>query len=585
MAFMGYETPVEMPSMGIYNTDLMKMYIAGVKDQYEKGQEEMKDFMKLYGDFYSPIAGDTQRYNDMTIGGARNMINQMLANGIDPYKSPEARAAISRYIASVPTGTLNAMKQNAENRKVYDQAVAQARLSGKYDPEYEAWALKQAGLDNFSTIGPNGEVRVWDRLAPDPKQQWADVAAPYLKEFDKTEKLDSDVKGYTKWGVSDVNKKAGVDAVMNAANSTPWLQYKLQQAYDRTAGLTGEDGAPLSEERRRALAAQDVRRQAEDTAAQYYQPKYEVDPYYKSDYETANNIREYWATTGANLSPSSPTSRSNGRSPGGAHGDSGKYSRYADITYNTQYNRSEYVKNAIQTPIYSTYKKDSKGNRVKVKDYYPEMITYPGTDQKVLAVQISKGGFVVNGKHYRVVEQSELQRKMFRDVVYYNNQKSVKTSAKDLWDTQAVKTGNDQELTEIPLTPTTFNNIYSIGEVMNNAVGAKFDKQSKYFKSITSSIRKWGKKVFNDSEGTKIFDAHESADIELKNGHVGKYKLVSVLNNNKREWALQQIGEYYRDENNYLRMCPEWATRMGEEDRIESAASVGEGDAVEIANY
>ena len=159
----------------------------------------------------------------MTVGGARRMIDQMLANGIDPYKSPEARAAISRYIASVPTGTLNAMKQNAENRKAYDQAVAQAKLSGKYDPEYEAWALKQAGLDNFSTIGPNGEIRIWDRLAPDPKQEWAGVAAPYLKEFDKTEKLDSDVKGYTKWGVSDANKKAGVDAVMNAASSTPWL--------------------------------------------------------------------------------------------------------------------------------------------------------------------------------------------------------------------------------------------------------------------------------------------------------------------------------------------------------------------------
>ena len=60
----------------------------------------------------------------MTVGGARDMINQMLANGIDPYKSPEARAAISRYINSVPTGMLNAMKQNAENRKKYDEAVA-----------------------------------------------------------------------------------------------------------------------------------------------------------------------------------------------------------------------------------------------------------------------------------------------------------------------------------------------------------------------------------------------------------------------------------------------------------------------------
>jgi len=46
----------------------------------------------------------------MTVGGARDMINQMLTNGIDPYKSPEARAAISRYINSVPTGVLNAMK-------------------------------------------------------------------------------------------------------------------------------------------------------------------------------------------------------------------------------------------------------------------------------------------------------------------------------------------------------------------------------------------------------------------------------------------------------------------------------------------
>lgn len=308
---MGYETPVEMPSMGIYNTDLMKMYIAGVKDQYEKGQEEMKDFMKLYGDFYSPIAGDTQRYNDMTVGGARDMINQMLANGIDPYKSPEARAAISRYINSVPTGMLNAMKQNAENRKKYDEAVAQARLSGKLDPEYEAWALKQARLDNFSTIGPNGEIRTWDRLAPDPKQEWATIAAPYLKEFEKTEILDSDRPGYIKEGVSDENQKKGIEAVMNAAGNTPWMQYKLQQAYDRTP-LVDTTGAPLSEEQRRALAIQDVRRQVENTAAQYYQPQYKDDWRAKANYENQLAIKKYWRTTGANKSSSSTTTSTEG---------------------------------------------------------------------------------------------------------------------------------------------------------------------------------------------------------------------------------------------------------------------------------
>lgn len=57
---------------------------------------------------------------------------------------------------------------------------------------------------------------------------------------------------------------------------------------------------------------QDVRRQVENTAAQYYQPQYKDDWKYKSDYETANNIRQYWATTGANPKPTSS------KSPGSA---------------------------------------------------------------------------------------------------------------------------------------------------------------------------------------------------------------------------------------------------------------------------
>lgn len=88
--------------------------------------------MKTYGDFYSDIPGATEAYNNMTIGGARNMINQMLANGIDPYKSPEARAAISRYIASVPTGTLNEMKRSAENAKAYKEMAAKMKANGTW---------------------------------------------------------------------------------------------------------------------------------------------------------------------------------------------------------------------------------------------------------------------------------------------------------------------------------------------------------------------------------------------------------------------------------------------------------------------
>lgn len=576
MAFMGYETPVEVPSMGIYNTDLMKMYIAGVKDQYEKGQEEMKDFMKLYGDFYSPIAGDTQRYNDMTVGGARRMIDQMLANGIDPYKSPEARAAISRYIASVPTGTLNAMKQNAENRKAYDQAVAQARLSGKYDPEYEAWALKQAGLDNFSTIGPNGEVMVWDRLAPEIASDMTTVATPYFDKFKKDEKLKSDITGYTKWGVSDENQKQAIDSAVEHLGDTSWGRYKIAQANEQAAAILGPTSTA---EERNALANKLIRDQVHGVATQYFQPKYEVDPYYKSDYETANNIRQYWSTTGSNTIPGGGSRvKNNGTSKGGAHGDSGKWSRYASITYSTMGNRDDFAaKNKI--PVYSiTDKKTGK------KQYrYGEWITIPGTNQKALMVQIEHGGQVINGKHYRLVTDAEIQRHMFTQEVAKNKANNKPTSSWDLWNTQAVKTGNDEDLTQITYTPSTAKYLYDVSDVMSQAIGSGAKATGR-----THGLRDYAKKMHKvkAADGTEteapttIYDTHEAADIELKNGHTGKYTRVIVDFGHGPVEMLYKLGEY--DENGH--MVSSWATRMSENDRIMSEETVGASDAVEIYN-
>lgn len=565
---MGYETPVEMPSMGIYNTDLMKMYIAGVKDQYEKGQEEMKDFMKLYGDFYSPIAGDTQRYNDMTVGGARDMINQMLANGIDPYKSPEARAAISRYINSVPTGMLNAMKQNAENRKKYDEAVAQARLAGKLDPEYEAWALKQAHLDNFSTIGPNGEIRTWDRLAPDPKQEWAVVAAPYLKEFDKTEKLDSDVKGYTKWGVSDANKKAGVDAVMNAANSTPWLQYKLQQSYDRTAGLTDENGLPLSDEQRRALAVQDIRRQAEDTAAQYYQPKYEVDPYYKSDYETANNIRQYWATTGANPKPTSSGSSRRKGDVGDYSDDMSKYSKYASITQGTNDNLDRRANGGV---VYTVSSKN--GNKKRgLHAQYKEVFGKDGNKQKRLVVRVFNGGDFKDekGNTYRLVTQREKQ-----NIIYRNLKANNKDSALNRWRSVATRQEKTPEYDEAAITDELINRIYSPEEIM---YGPEVGRR--YTKILRDAITK------SRNDGTldnnlRVIPTTHYGDVAQKDNTIVKANEVQIiLKNGTKLRGLEKIGQY--DE--YYNPNPQWLGYMGDRNRLESKAVVGESDSSELYN-
>lgn len=284
MGYMGLETPIEMPSMGIYNTDLMKMYIAGVKDQYEKGQEEMKDFMKAYGDFYSDIPGATEAYNNMTIGGARNMINQMLANGIDPYKSPEARAAISRYIASVPTWRLNEMKRSAENAALYKKALAEAQNNPNFDADY-----------NRAMIG--GDLETWD-----PNKPWTATAPyiapsveesfkPYMEKFKQSEILESDRPGYIKLGTTDENQQGALRAALQNYENTPYGQFKRQQAEKIAANTVNPDGTPLTPEQRAALAQSIFEQPAKDYARQFFQPAYEDDWKAKADYQAKLNAR------------------------------------------------------------------------------------------------------------------------------------------------------------------------------------------------------------------------------------------------------------------------------------------------------
>ena len=157
--------------------------------------------MKLYGDFYSDIPGATEAYNNMTIGGARDMINQMLANGIDPYKSPEARAAISRYIASRDTATLNRYKRDAENAKAYKAAEAKMKANGTW------------GSDDFQRAMLGGKLlEEWDpnkpftATAPYEYRSLYDLALPQFAKFGKTEDLGPGSRPfYRKYGISEPN--------------------------------------------------------------------------------------------------------------------------------------------------------------------------------------------------------------------------------------------------------------------------------------------------------------------------------------------------------------------------------------------
>jgi hypothetical protein len=73
----------------------------------------MEDFYKSYGDFFSPIASDMDWYDTNVTGAARNFINEMYKNGVDPLRSAEGRSLVQQFVNNIPVGEINKRKQAA----------------------------------------------------------------------------------------------------------------------------------------------------------------------------------------------------------------------------------------------------------------------------------------------------------------------------------------------------------------------------------------------------------------------------------------------------------------------------------------
>lgn len=128
---------IQLPVKDLYDTQMMLTSINVAKDLYEKGQQEIKDFKKEYGDFLSPIQKDMDWYDQNVTGKVRDVINNLYANGIDPLRSAEGRAAISRVIGDIDTGMVNKMRQSAEMKKLYDAAAL--KMGPKYNRNFADW--------------------------------------------------------------------------------------------------------------------------------------------------------------------------------------------------------------------------------------------------------------------------------------------------------------------------------------------------------------------------------------------------------------------------------------------------------------
>lgn len=232
-----YDNYIQLPTVDLYDTNMMAMAINAAKDMYDRGQQQIKDFYKEYGDFMSPIAKDMEAYGNM-VGGVRNLIDTAYANGIDLLRSPEGRALISKAVYSVDPAKFNMLRQSAQNATEFLKARKQLEAQGLYNPLLAKY--DSPDMSTYSTLDDG----VWDKMSPTRITDMATFGNPYFEGMKPNVRRES--KNGIEYSVEEIteNDLRGIaDAHFNELVSTP--QGQLMYKYYRD--LAGGDANPDSD--------------------------------------------------------------------------------------------------------------------------------------------------------------------------------------------------------------------------------------------------------------------------------------------------------------------------------------------------
>ena len=229
-----YDDYIQMPTKDLYDTAVMKMAIEAAKDMYEKGEGQLKEFYKTYGDFMSPLAKDMETYGNM-IAGVRDVIDSAYANGIDLLRTPQGRSMIAQAINKINPADINKLRQSAQNANLFLKAKAELQSKGLYNKLLSKY--DEPDLSTYDTL----QQGVWDKMSPTPYQNMATFGNPYF------EGMKPNIKQESKNGIVYRVESITMDDLKNIADShfnelvnTP--QGNLMYQYYRD--LVGGDNNP-----------------------------------------------------------------------------------------------------------------------------------------------------------------------------------------------------------------------------------------------------------------------------------------------------------------------------------------------------
>ena len=197
----GQDEPMLFPVADLYDSGMMQMYINAAREQYNQARDDMKEFSKLYGDFFSPFSKDMEWVDAQTRGRVNDALNYMQANGIDPLRSAEGRALVSKIIRDTNVAGINQRRANAKMAEEYIKNRGTMIANGTYNPDYENYLLAQMGLGRFEDF--DSSMGAWTRTSP---AKYQDLNAATSSWFDdlKGEDLGLDPTGkYRMFGVNE----------------------------------------------------------------------------------------------------------------------------------------------------------------------------------------------------------------------------------------------------------------------------------------------------------------------------------------------------------------------------------------------
>lgn len=227
---LGYEQPVDIPMMSMYDKDMMKMYLGALQRDYEQGVADQKEFIKNYGDFYSNLPGLNEAFYNEGLGKVEKVYNDLMARGIDPLRSSEGRAALAMARNSINIPALAQMKASSRNYDQYLQNRGELERKGLYDAELE----KYRGVDpnNFNPY------QLWTETSPLERTTTEALMAPLIEQLKNQYRIipEESKNGIITKGVDNNRIKGVMDNAMKDWENDVRYRYLRDQT-----GLSKED--------------------------------------------------------------------------------------------------------------------------------------------------------------------------------------------------------------------------------------------------------------------------------------------------------------------------------------------------------